>query len=82
METKSDANAVAGLLRQIPSVDDLLGREALRLLEAELGHRVVVEAARAVLQSVREKIAKGTLKAFSPAELEESVATAARDLAA
>ncbi len=82
METKSDANAVTGLLRQIPSVDELLGRESLRRLEAELGHRVVVEAARTVLQSVREGIANGTLKAFSPAGLEENVAAAARDLAA
>jgi len=82
METKSDANAVTGLLRQIPSVDELLGRESLRRLEAELGHRVVVQAARTVLQSVREGIANGTLKAFSPAGLEENVAAAARDLAA
>src|SRR5579859_730362 len=82
METKSHANAVVELLRQIPSVDELLGRESLRRLETELGHRVVVQAARTLLQSVREGIANGTLKAFSSAGLEEGIAAAARDLAA
>lgn len=82
METKSRANAVTELLRQIPSVDDLLGSEALRRLEAELGHRVVVQAARTVLQNVRERITNGMLKGFSPAALAESIATAARDIAA
>ena len=82
METKSHANTMTELLRQIPSVDELLGREALRLLEAELGHRVVLQAARTVLQDVREKIANGTLKAFSPARLEEDITMAARSMAA
>ena len=82
METKSDANAVAGLLRQIPSVDELLGRESLRRLEAELGHRVVVEAARTILQSVREGITNGTIKEFAPAKLDEQIAAAAGNLAA
>ena len=67
--------------RFLPSMTCWAGRPS-GCSKRSLGHRVVVEAARAVLQSVREKIAKGTLKAFSPAELEESVATAARDLAA
>jgi len=82
METRSHASTVTELLRQIPSVDELLDGEALRLLEAELGHRVVVQAARSVLQSVREGITKGTIKTFRPAGLEESIATAARGLAA
>jgi L-seryl-tRNA(Ser) seleniumtransferase len=82
METRSDANTMTELLRQIPSVDELLGRETLRRLEAELGHRVVLQAARTVLQDVREKIANGTLKAFSTARLEEGIAAAARNLAA
>jgi L-seryl-tRNA(Ser) seleniumtransferase len=82
METHSHTTATTELLRQIPSVDELLGREALREIEAELGHRVVVQAARTVLQSVREAIAEGTLTAFSAGGLEEKIATAARDLAA
>ncbi|HET9178316.1 MAG TPA: L-seryl-tRNA(Sec) selenium transferase [Terriglobia bacterium] len=82
MESKSHANAATEMLRQIPSVDELLGRDGLKRLEAELGHRVVVEAARTILQEMREGIAKGTAGAFSPAELEEKIATAATDLAA
>jgi L-seryl-tRNA(Ser) seleniumtransferase len=82
METKSHANAATELLRQIPSVDELLGRESLKQLEAELGHRVLLQAARAVLQSVREGIAKGTIRTFSTGGLEEEIAAAARDLAA
>jgi L-seryl-tRNA(Ser) seleniumtransferase len=82
METKSDANAMTELLRQIPSVDELLGGAVVRRLEAELGHRVVVQAARAVLQCVREGITKGTVKTFSPVGLDEEIARAARDLAA
>ena len=82
METQSDAKAVTELLRQIPSVDELLGGSVLRQLEAELGHRVVVQAARAVLQGVREGITKGTIKTFSPDGLDEEIAQAAHDLAA
>ena len=82
METKSRANAATELLRQIPSVDELLGSESLKQLEVELGHRIVVHAARGVLQDVREGIAKGTLATFSSEELEEKVAAAAREVAA
>jgi L-seryl-tRNA(Ser) seleniumtransferase len=82
METKSHANAATELLRQIPSVDELLGSEGLKQLEVELGHRIVVQAARGILQSVREGIAKGTLTKFSPEEFEERIAAAAREMAA
>jgi L-seryl-tRNA(Ser) seleniumtransferase len=81
METKSDANSVTELLRQIPSVDELLGGVALRQIEAELGHRVLVQATRAVLQNVREGITNGNIKTFSPEGLEVEIARAARDLA-
>ena len=82
METKSDANAVTELLRQIPSVDELLDGIALRQIEAELGHRVLVQATRAVLQNVREGMTKGTIKTFSSEGLEEEIARAAHGLAA
>lgn len=82
MEIKSRANAAAEMLRQIPSVDELLGRDALKRLQAELGHRVVVEAARSILQEMREGIAKGTAGTFSPAEVEEKIVNAAANLAA
>jgi L-seryl-tRNA(Ser) seleniumtransferase len=78
METKSDANAVTALRRKIPAVDEMLGREPLQQLEAELGHRVVVRAARTVLQGLREGIANGTVKTISLARLEEEIVAAAR----
>ena len=82
MKTKSDANAVTELLRQIPSVNELLGREALKQLQAELGHRAVVQAARTVLQTLRKDITNGTIKDFSPAKLDEEIGVAAKALAA
>ncbi len=78
METQSDANAVTALLRQIPAVDELLGGGPLQQLEAELGHRIVVQAARSVLQDLRGKIANGTVKTLSLARLEEEIVAAAR----
>jgi L-seryl-tRNA(Ser) seleniumtransferase len=81
METKSDANAMTELLRQIPAVDELLGREGLKKLESEFGHRVVVQAVRTVLQSLREGITSGTIKDFSAAKLDEKIAAAASALA-
>lgn len=81
MESGSHGSSTRELLRQIPSVDELLGREGLRRLQAEIGRRIIVQAARDVLQTVREGIAKGTFGAFSPAELEEKIVIAATDLA-
>jgi L-seryl-tRNA(Ser) seleniumtransferase len=78
MVTQNDAKAVEQLLRQIPAVDELLGSEALRQLEAELGHRLVIQAARAVLQSLREDIAGGTVTTVLPATLEEKISAIAR----
>jgi L-seryl-tRNA(Ser) seleniumtransferase len=77
MEVEGAESNAAALLRQIPAVDELLSRHALRQLEADLGHRVVVEATRSVLQNVRARITNGTLKTV-PLELieREIVATA------
>ncbi|MGH9789989.1 MAG: hypothetical protein ACRD5W_02155, partial [Candidatus Acidiferrales bacterium] len=43
----------AALLRQLPSVDELLNRPRLATLAREAGHGLVVEAARVVLDEVR-----------------------------
>jgi L-seryl-tRNA(Ser) seleniumtransferase len=64
------------LLRQIPSVDELLGREALRALETRLGRRMVVDATRRVLQSLRERLAGGTLANVSAEMLEKEIIAA------
>jgi L-seryl-tRNA(Ser) seleniumtransferase len=64
------------LLRQIPAVDELLGREALRALENRLGRRLVVDATRKVLQGLRARISNGTLASVSIELLEEEIVAA------
>lgn len=81
MEGKSDASVAGAMLRQIPAVDELLARDALKQLQAELGHRVVVEAIRSVLRSLREGITDGSIQSFSLIRLEEEIVAAARGLA-
>ena len=65
--------AEVSLLRQIPAVDELLGREALRALEKRVGRRLVVEATRKVLQSLRRRIATGQLASVSEELLEKEI---------
>jgi L-seryl-tRNA(Ser) seleniumtransferase len=61
------------LLRQIPAVNDLLGRAALKDLEARAGRRLVVESARRVLQRLRDRIVAGSLASVSLEALEEEI---------
>jgi L-seryl-tRNA(Ser) seleniumtransferase len=65
--------AEVSLLRQIPAVDELLGREALRGLEKRVGRRLVVDATRKVLQSLRGRIANGQLTSVSEEMLEKEI---------
>jgi L-seryl-tRNA(Ser) seleniumtransferase len=65
-----------GLLRQIPAVDELLGRRALRALETRLGRRLVVDSTRKVLQSLRARIAQGSLASISVEMLEQEIVAA------
>ena len=78
IENRLDEGGAAGesLLRQIPSVDELLGREALRALEARLGRRLVVDSTRKVLQSLRARISDGTLAKVSVEMLEKEIVAA------
>ncbi len=71
----SEPTAVS-LLRQIPAVDELLGRDALRALAARLGRRPVVEATRQVLQSLRGRISSQGLTAVSIEMLEREIIAA------
>jgi len=64
---------VGDLLRQIPAVDELLNRDALRALEARVGRRLVVDATRKVLQSLRGRIANGSLTSVSVEMLEKEI---------
>src|SRR5271157_966104 len=72
--SKSDPEpAVGTLLRQIPAVDDLLHRQSLRELEDRVGHRLLVEVTRKVLQSLREGISRGSRANVSVEGLEEEI---------
>jgi L-seryl-tRNA(Ser) seleniumtransferase len=72
------ARAEVSLLRQIPAVDELLDREALRALEERLGRRLVVEATRKVLRGLRARIASGQLSGVSAEMLEQEIIAAAQ----
>ncbi len=61
------------MLRQIPAVDELLNRQSLRELEARVGHRLVVEATRKVLQGLRQRIADGNLASVPLEWLEKEI---------
>jgi L-seryl-tRNA(Ser) seleniumtransferase len=61
------------LLRQIPAVDELLNLQSLRELEGRVGHRLVVEVTRKVLQSLRERISRGSLASVSMEWLEGEI---------
>lgn len=74
-ETSFEA-ADTSLLRQIPAVDELLGRAALREVEARVGRRLLVDATRKVLQSLRARIASGELKFVSVTLLETEIVAA------
>jgi L-seryl-tRNA(Ser) seleniumtransferase len=76
-------NSVESLLRQIPSVDSLLNRAALRRLEARLGRPTLLAVTRDVLEKLRVRIASGQpLTLPSPGALEEEISVAAQARAA
>ncbi|HET7840568.1 MAG TPA: L-seryl-tRNA(Sec) selenium transferase [Terriglobia bacterium] len=69
------------LLRQIPAVDELLGRDSIRALENRVGHRLVVDATRKVLQGLRARISDGTLASVSTEMLEKEIIAASESAA-
>jgi L-seryl-tRNA(Ser) seleniumtransferase len=70
------------LLRRIPAVDVLLGRAALQELEGRVGHRVVLDATRQVLEELRARIGCGELSDFSAEAVEVEIIAAAERAAA
>ncbi len=68
----------AGLLRKIPSVDELLGLPALADLASRVGHKLVLDVARTFLERVREDISRGL--ASSPPEPEAIAARIAGEV--
>jgi len=73
--------AAESLLRQIPAVDELLNRPGLRDLEGRIGHRLVVEVTRHVLQSRREEISRGSRANVSVEGLEAAILNEAEAVA-
>ncbi len=69
----SPERAQISLLRQIPAVDELLGRPALRALEERVGRRLLVDATRKVLQSLRGRIPSGQIASVSVEMLEREI---------
>jgi L-seryl-tRNA(Ser) seleniumtransferase len=71
------SNEQAELLRQIPSVDELLLQPRLVALSSRVDRNLVVEVARAILSGLRARIAgdsKGTALAANLESVEELVA--------
>jgi L-seryl-tRNA(Ser) seleniumtransferase len=67
----------AGLLRRIPSVDELLAQPRLAALAGRVDRSLLVEVTRAVLAEVRATIAGDpgfTVQALDPSSLEERIA--------
>src|SRR5579863_2306106 len=74
-KTSSD-EAVGLLLRRIPAVDDLLSRDALRSLEQRVGHRLLVDATRHVIQGLRNRLSSGALADVSVEMIEKEIIAA------
>jgi L-seryl-tRNA(Ser) seleniumtransferase len=78
VHSEGDAGAATtGLLRQIPAVNELLGRTALRDLQAQAGRRLVVESTRRVLRRLRDRIVEGSLSSVSLEALEQEIVSEA-----
>ena len=71
-ETNAERTFVS-LLRQIPAVDELLARDALRELETRVGRRVLIEATRKVLRGLRGRITSGEVTSISIEMLEKEI---------
>ena len=65
--------ARTALLRQLPAVNELLSRNALRELQERVGRRLAVESTRRALQRFRDQIAEGSLASVSLAALEQEI---------
>jgi len=61
------------LLRQIPPVNELLSRSALRDLEARLGRQLAVECIRRRLERLRVQIIEGSVSDVALAVLEQEI---------
>jgi L-seryl-tRNA(Ser) seleniumtransferase len=69
------------LLRQIPAVNEVLNRAALKELEARMGRHLVVECTRRVLERFRDRIVAGCVSSVSLAALEQEIVSEAETAA-
>jgi len=75
--TKCDSDRATTALRQIPSVDELLSRPAVRVLEERVGRQLLVDTIRQVLEEVRARLASGTVPDLSLETVEKEIVTTA-----
>ncbi|MCA9524194.1 MAG: L-seryl-tRNA(Sec) selenium transferase [Myxococcales bacterium] len=66
----TDGPAIETLLRQLPGVDQLLGRPSLEQARTKAGHRTFVDAARHVLDQVRSALRNGERHLFHDGRLD------------
>ena len=75
--TQGDSNQATAALRQIPSVDEILKRPAVRALEERAGRQLLGDTIRQVLEGFRNRLASGTVSAFSLEMVEKEIVTTA-----
>ncbi|MBI1750713.1 MAG: L-seryl-tRNA(Sec) selenium transferase [Acidobacteria bacterium] len=82
MKNPADSKQVpASLYRQIPSVDELLGRPRLAELARQTGRTLLLETTRNVLEEIRTAIQRkpeAAEDAFEPGKIEEQIAAGVR----
>jgi L-seryl-tRNA(Ser) seleniumtransferase len=66
------------LLRDIPSVDELLARPGLRPLEARFGRRLLLDTTRELLQTLRRGIVSGNVAEVSLDQIEQEIVAATK----
>jgi L-seryl-tRNA(Ser) seleniumtransferase len=69
MTAQKKASDSSALFRRLPAIDDLLHRPRIVALEARVSHNLVVDAARAVLEELRGRIARGAAAAEDELDL-------------
>jgi len=71
MESQTQSRQDA--LRRISSVDELLSRPAIRALESSAGRALLLEAARDVLQALRDRLSSGHDAGFTDRDVENEI---------
>src|SRR5579871_4063379 len=73
MDTPPEADRIATLLRRIPAVEALLNRGPLQDLARRLGRQQVVNATRAVLEGLRQKVKEDSRTAITLESIEKKI---------